>query len=525
MIAMASVPAQETSVSRRKSVWRLVWAGFGAFTLALAALLDVSIIEPRVHVRWHEGLPAADRQALEQRYQLASGRPIDATTWRYDLLDTSPENVGALIGDPATADTAYIDRGTRTAPDREVRVVLRSPLTLVGPNPAGLVQVQSVLLFAAAGLLLWAAGLPEAARRRSIALASLAAVGIAAYAVPLGQPMRMGDSVTYTHTRESFELFSGVREIRFEAHLSHAILGRLDRAFGGTQTSPARAMDTLMRVATACFLASAVVLSIVERWSPAVLRYLALALVAPVSLLYFGYRELGHLSLNLATFPLLVRGLRQGSASLEASGILAGLGAALHGFGLLSVVASAVAALASRAALVARARLTLRLVAVSAAAYLGWVAIYLIVLKLPVVPGHAESIPFRPWFVAEVGDRVNAAILSRTGLRDIVMSAWIAGVPLLAVVATLWQRHRHDAMTAILYSLPSLIFLVSFWPIQGLAVEMDLVFAAFPALYAFAWVCAQEARSAAIAAALLASAHLAFWRVVLDSAFVNSRIG
>jgi hypothetical protein len=54
---------------------------------------------------------------------------------------------------------------------------------------------------------------------------------------------------------------------------------------------------------------------------------------------------------------------------------------------------------------------------------------------------------------------------------------------------------------------------------------MDLLVAAFPAVYALAWVCAHDARRTAVAAALLAAGHLAFWRVVLDSAFVNSPIG
>ena len=523
MMALPS-PGQAAIVVPRRRVWPLVWAGLAALAL-IAALLQVTVVESRVHVRWREGLTQAERQALEERYNLASGRAIDDTTWRYDLLDTSPENVGALVSEPAAADTAYIDRTARTAPEREIQIVVRSPLTLLGPDPAGLLQVQSVILFGAGGLLLWAAGRWDTARRRSIALASLIAVGVAAYAVPLRQPLRMGDSLTYTHSRESFELFSGVRQIRFEAHLSHAILGRLDRAFGATEASPARAMDTLMRGATAFFLATAILLGVVENWSPAALRYLALVLIAPVSLLFFGYRELGHLSLSLATFPLLLRGLRHRSAHLEASGALAGLGAALHGFGLLSVAGSTLAAVASRADLATRARLTLRLVAMSVAAYVGWIAVYLIVLQLPIVPGHAESIPFRPWFVADVSERVNAAVFSRIGARDIVMAAWIAGVPLFAAVATRWKDRREEARAAVFYSVPSLIFFLTFWPIQGLAVEMDLVFAAFPALYALAWLAAQESRTALTAALLLASAHLAFWRVVLDPAFVNSRIG
>lgn len=74
---------------------------------------------------------------------------------------------------------------------------------------------------------------------------------------------------------------------------------------------------------------------------------------------------------------------------------------------------------------------------------------------------------------------------------------------------------------ALCYSVPSTIFVICFWPIQGLGPEMDLVVAAFPALYALAWVCAHDPRRTMIAAALLISAHVAFWRIVLDARFVN----
>jgi hypothetical protein len=166
----------------------------------------------------------------------------------------------------------------------------------------------------------------------------------------------------------------------------------------------------------------------------------------------------------------------------------------------------------------------LRITAWGAAAYVGWVAIYLLVFNLPLVPGHAESIPLRPWLVDQVSDRLNVAILSISGSRDMFFSAWVAGVPLVVVTATLWREKREETRAALLYTVPSVIFLVMFWPIQGLGVEMDLVFAAFPAVYALAWVCAHDARRTAIAAFLLISAHMAFWRIVIGSDFVNSRL-
>jgi hypothetical protein len=71
------------------------------------------------------------------------------------------------------------------------------------------------------------------------------------------------------------------------------------------------------------------------------------------------------------------------------------------------------------------------------------------------------------------------------------------------------------------YAIPSVLFWIFFWPPQGLGVDTGHVFGAFPAFYAGAWLCARERRHAAVAAALLISGHLAFWRVVLDTRFVN----
>jgi hypothetical protein len=143
---------------------------------------------------------------------------------------------------------------------------------------------------------------------------------------------------------------------------------------------------------------------------------------------------------------------------------------------------------------------------------------------MPIVPGHAEAIPLRPWLVDAVGERLNVAILTAAGGRDLFFTAWVVGVPLIAVAASLRGQYRDEVRAALLYSVPAALFLVMFWPIQGLGVEMDLVFAAFPAIYALAWVCAHDPRRTVIAAAILASAHLAFWRIVIGIDFVNPRL-
>ena len=118
---------------------------------------------------------------------------------------------------------------------------------------------------------------------------------------------------------------------------------------------------------------------------------------------------------------------------------------------------------------------------------------------------------------------MSAAILSATGVRDIVMSAWVVGAPLLVVAMSLWRRHAAEVRAALWYIPPSLVFLLLRWPFEGVGGGIDLVFAGFPALYALAWVCAQDPKRTAIAAALLISAHYAFWRVVLDDQFLPLR--
>ncbi|MDA1183146.1 MAG: hypothetical protein O2930_00705 [Acidobacteria bacterium] len=501
------------------------------WTLALAALLvlaavfvEVTIIPPRVTVRWQDDVSAGERAELEGRYRLESGRFIEGTTWRYELFDRSRENVRAIVTDPAVDDTGYIDRPTFEAPGWGIDVSVDRARFLIGSTPTQLIQPQSVLLFAIGLTLLWGAGIATYGGRRALGVAVLLTVAVGAYLVPLRQPIRMGDSGTYVDSRELFETYSGVRQIRFEAHLSHAILGRLDQAFGSTDQAPGQALDWLMRGATAWFVLSALAIGAIERWSAVVLRYLALALLAPSTLLYFGYRELGHLSLSIAAFPLILRGLQTGGRRLEAGSVLSGLGAALHGFGLLSLAGSGLAACAVRARAADRVRMILRFSVWGTAAYLGWVAVYLIVFNLPLVPGHSEAIPWRPWLTDEVTDRINVAILSITGGRDLLFSAWAVGVPLVVVAAGMWRERREEVRAALLYAVPSLIFLVLFWPIQGLGMEMDLVFAAFPAVYALAWVCAHDEKRTAIAAVLLVSAHVAFWRIVLGIDFLNSRL-
>ena len=504
---------------------RRLTRALAALLLVTAVVVNVDIIEPRVNVRWTEGVTQDERLSLERRFGLESAEWREGTTWRYVLRDRSRENIAALVAHPAVDDTHDIDRADFTAPNRRVQVSIRGWSVLVRAAELGLFQVQSLILLLCGSALMLAASARDDKRRRLMGVAVLFAAVVMAFAVPLSQPIAMGDSGTYTTSRSLFEQYAGVRQIRSEAHLSWAILGRLDAWYGRDDESPARALRTLTHGGTMLFFIAAIAVGSLERWSSTVLRYLSLALLAPSALLYFGYQELGYLSLNVAVFPLLARGLRTNGRMIEASGALSGIGAALHGFGLLSIAGAGLATLGWPATLMGRFRRALRFGTCGLLAYVWWIPLYAVVFHLALVPGHADSIPLRPWRSDGFAEgRVNVAIFSAVGARDLLFSAWVAGVPLIGVTAALWRRYPDEVRAALLYSIPSTIFLLVFWPVQGLGVEMDLVLAAFPALYALAWVCAHDAKAATIAAALLASAHLAFWRIVLGGDFVNPRI-
>lgn len=518
---------RSTALLRRRT-W--VWIAIGGVLIAILALIDVRIIDSRVHVRWRSEISSADRMALERRYGLGNGEQIEGTGWRYQLRDRSRDNIRALVHDPAVDDTGYIDRDAFAAESPRIRVTVRPlPFPFSADdegftNPWQLFQIQSLWLLLSGGVLLWAARSLSDRRRRNVTVATLLLVGVLAWTVPISSSFVLtGDANEHVRSRRDFNLYAGVQQIRFEAHLSYAVLGRLDRLFGGTDASPARAQITLARATAAWFVFCALAIAYLERWSAMILRYLGLVLLAPAALMYFGWREVGYTSLNVAAFPLLARGLRDGGWRLDGGSALAGFGAALHGWGLVSLVGAWIAALVAPAPLAARVGRVLRVAAWGTAAYTGWVAVYVIVLKLPITLGHVSEIPWRPWFVEGVFDRrINPAIFSSAGARILLMTAWVVGAPLLVVAASLWRQYRDEVRTALGYVLPSVMVTILVWHTQGLHEDMDVVFAVFPGLYALAWICAHDPARTRIAAALLISAHLAFWRIVLDPQFKSA---
>lgn len=521
-------PAAPGSPRLRRRVW--VALALVAATAALMATVDVTIADPRVAIRWDTDVDAARRAALEGRYDLRNGVPDESSTatWRYDLADESRDNVRALVQDPAVADTAFIDRNAFAAPPRDVRISLRYPYDDLFDSPAQLLRLhRSVWLLLGGALLFWAAQSPSGARRRIVGITVLALVTSAALLFPFDPSfVTMGGSADHVRSRADFESWFGGR-VRFEKHLSQVMLLELYEQLGASEAAPERAVIAVSRVAALWFLLSALVVGAVERWSALAVRYLALVLLAPATLLYFGWREFGYLALTPAAFPLLARGLKDGSMRLEAGSAFAGVGAALHGAGLVSLAGAWIAAWGARGRLRERFDRAMRVAAWGTAAYLVWVAIYVIVLHLPIRPdaGAATYSPWRPWAADDVRlGRVSPAVLSATGGRDLLMAAWVVGAPLVVAALSLWRRYAHEVRVALLYLPPSLLFLVFRWPFDGVGGGMDLVVAGFPALYALAWVCAHDAKRTGAAAVLLASAHYAFWRVVLDDRFDTVQI-
>jgi hypothetical protein len=501
------------------------WIALGGVA-ALVALVHVTIVDPRVHVRWADSVTPEARTTLEQRYSLHDGRIADdeaSGIWRYQLGDLSTGNVRALLQDPAVVDTAYLNRDTLESEGRDVHVTLRYPYSDLFRSPLDLWRLhRSIWLLLGGAVLLWGARQATAKRRRAITLAVLLLVGVAGFAVPFEPTfVTMGGSADHVRSRQDFEDWWGGR-VRFEKHLSQVILLETYQRLEPTEAAPTRAVVTMTRGATLWFILSAAIIATVEGWSPLVLRYLGLVLLAPSTLLYLGWRELGYLSLNVATFPLLVRGLADGGMRIEASGAAAGLGAALHGSGLVSLAGAWLAAAAARARVADRARRVMRLTAWGTAAWVGWLAMYLLVLQLPISDaGLNQFSPWRRWTVEDERlGRVAAPIVSDIGARDLSMTAWIVGIALIPLVISLRRRYPLEVRSALWYLLPSLVFVLFRWPFEGVGAGIDLVVAGFPALYALTWICAQDLRRTWIAAALLVSAHYAFWRVVLDRSFM-----
>jgi len=338
----------------------------------------------------------------------------------------------------------------------------------------------------------------------------------------------MGDGSSIVQDRSNFDdiVGNGGRIVRFSAHLAYRLLGRFDAALGSTADAPVEAYRMLSWLAGVVFAVTLWCLAATGAWSSRSVRYIGLALMAPATLMYFGYLEVGYLSLSAAAFPFISRDLVKGAdltPGLLVGALLFGLGAAMHGIGYLSIAALFVAVVATDIPIRRRLVLATALSGIGIAAALIWVWYYLAVLGLDVIPGHAAGgFILRPlWQGREAEGRLLYPLLSIVTARDVFFSGVIAGLPLVLVTLFVRRQSPLEARLALAFSIPCALAFLLFWPPQGIAIEMDMIVALFPAVFALLWVSSISRGASIASAALLVAGHAAFWWVVFHGEFIN----
>ena len=78
--------------------------------LLVGCYLIPGVAPPVVHVRWQTEVPDARREQLERTFCLSAPTRVQGTTWSYELLDTSRENLQAIVTSGDVDDTNDIDR-------------------------------------------------------------------------------------------------------------------------------------------------------------------------------------------------------------------------------------------------------------------------------------------------------------------------------------------------------------------------------------------------------------------------------
>ena len=381
-------------------------------------------------------------------------------------------------------------------------------------------------------LLLVAAGVKSTRWRIAAATSALAAFLVVALVAPIpSDRFVMGDGSSIVQDRNNFDdiVARGARSVRFSAHLAYRLLGRFDAALGSTADSPVEAYRMLSWLAGVLFAVTLWCLAATDQWSSRSVRYIALSLMAPATLMYFGYLEVGYLSLSAAAFPFISRDLMKGddlTAGLLVGAILFGLGAAMHGIGYLGIAALFTAVIAADIPIRRRFVLATALSGIAVAAALIWVWYYLAVLGLEVIPGHAAGgFILRPlWQAHEAETRIVYPLFSIITARDVFFSGLIAGLPLVLVTLFVRRQSVREARLALAFSIPCAAAFLLFWPPQGIAIEMDMIVALFPAVFALLWISSTSVGASIASAVLLAIGHAAFWWVVLHDQFVNQML-
>jgi len=165
---------------------------------------------------------------------------------------------------------------------------------------------------------------------------------------------------------------------------------------------------------------------------------------------------------------------------------------------------------AARAPAAQRAVRTLAFASAGVAMYLGWVFIYVVGMGVSiVVENTVQGFGFRRLFEDVIIDkRIAYPLFSVAGLTEVGLISMIAGVPLLILA---WIKSPRAALiVSAAYALPGLLFLAAWWP-PGAPMNLDLLMAAFPGLFAACWLLASSHERAVAALVLMVALHTLFW--------------
>ena len=490
-----------------------------AAVLAVVLLIVLPASGPIVYLAWKPTVDAQTRQRLERDLHLHAPTHTGGTRWGYIVGDTSERNVRRLLALPEVEGRS----GLIADPPRAAG---KSIIRLAGPF-----AVQSLLGLLAGCLLMIGAGAPSTRTRQAYFLVSSAILVIGWRVATLPDVAShevgdwMGDYDTYTENRSNFQDYFGYDRVRFHFHLGGFVLNLIDRALGSTETSPRQSFQVLSMLMGILALLEAAIVAVIAKWSPQAMRYVGLCVAAPFALMFFGFKETGYLSLSLAGLPLLLLGL-QGTGNserdtrvIQAGALVLGVHAALQGLGLVAIACALLIALLYATGLRQAVSAAATVFTWAFTAYLIWLPLYLIVLGLPVVPGHATEIALRGLSQSHVAyNRLVSPILSGAGLREIGLVALLAGLPVVLLAFSAAARGGERRALAAGATL-SAVFMALYFHVQGLNQEMDMVVTSFPAFFAGAWICAARPRLAVAAMGVLAIGHATFWHVVRAQAF------
>ncbi|NOT45784.1 MAG: hypothetical protein HOP14_14380 [Acidobacteria bacterium] len=426
-------------------------------------------------------------------------------------------------------------------------------------------RAQSAIVLALGLWLLRAAAAPRHVRR-AVVLGTLGLCAATFLLAPLperfaGQVIMPG-GVDTAATRATFEARFTAGSVNFHSHLGDVLMLALDRWFGGTLTSAAAAYGLVSRLAGWLFLLELAVAAAWHGWSRQACRYVALAVSLPLSVLFFGYWELGYLAVAAGVVPLLALARRPGrtrcaagraaphvtgtapgrvssdatrggakgasrdassddSVPMLAAGFLQGLHTAFHGFGLLGLAGGTLAAAAGHGAVRQRVVRALTFASAGVALYLGWVFLYITVAGWSVQ--WTRELGYRPLVAAlEFDHRLAVPLLSMNGLAEFGVFSALAGVPLLALAYATAPRAR--LVPAVLYGLPGLVFLIRWWPVSA-PFNLDLLLSVFPGVFAALWALAPSRRVAWMAFAFCVGLHALMWTVVGNAMFNRALLG